>query len=92
MLQVAICDDEEYYREKIQSLLKQYLDKQDLKYTIQLYSSGEQFLNHYENNVKYDIVFLDISMKKLDGIQTASQIRTFHNTTFLVFVDRKSVV
>lgn len=86
MLQVAICDDEEYYREKIQSLLKQYLDKQDLKYTIQLYSSGEQFLNHYENNVKYDIVFLDISMKKLDGIQTASQIRTFHNTTFLVFV------
>ena len=31
-------------------------------------------------------MFLDISMKKLDGIQTASQIRTFHNTTFLVFV------
>lgn len=86
MLQIAICDDEQYYREKIQSLLEQYLDKQNITYTIQCYSSGKQFLNQYENSVKYDIVFLDISMKELDGIQTATQIRAFHNTTFLVFV------
>ena len=86
MLQIAICDDEQYYREKIQSLLKQYLNKQNIDYTIQCYHSGEQFLNQYENSVKYDIVFLDISMKELNGIQTAAQIRTFHSTTFLVFV------
>lgn len=86
MLQIAVCDDEQYYREKIQFLLKQYLKQKNLEYSIQLYNSGEAFLSQYENNVRYNIVFLDISMHTIDGIQTASQIRSFHSDTQLVFV------
>lgn len=86
MLQIAICDDEQFYREKLLSLVRQYLEQRDLAYTAQLYASGEQFLAQYENNVKYDIVFMDISMKELDGISTAAQMCAFHNTTYLVFV------
>ncbi len=86
MLQVAVCDDEQFYREKINLLLKQYFQKQKLECSIALYLSGEEFLAQHENSVKYDIVFLDISMKELDGIQTALQIRTFHSDTYLVFV------
>jgi len=86
MIQTAVCDDEQFYQERIQSLLKQYFKKHPLDYTIQLYPSGETFLAQQENSVKYDIVFLDISMRKLDGIQTAAQIRAFHSNTQLVFV------
>lgn len=86
MIQVAICDDEQFYREKIQFLLKQYFEKRNLDCAIFLYSSGEEFLAQCENSVKYDIVFLDISMKAFDGIQTASQIRAFHSDTQIVFV------
>lgn len=86
MLQVAICDDEQFYREKIQNLLIQYFQQRNLEYAIHLYPSGEEFLSQRENSVKYDIIFMDISMKKLDGIQTASQIRSFHSDTQLVFV------
>lgn len=86
MLQIAICDDEQYYRKKIQTLLTQYFYHKDLEYSIQSYPSGEVFLSQRENSVKYDIVFMDISMKELDGIQTASQIRAFHSDTQLVFV------
>lgn len=86
MIQVAICDDEQFYREKIQSLLRQYFGNRNLDYAIQLYPSGEEFLSRRENSVKYDIVFMDISMKELDGIQTASQIRAFQSDTQLVFV------
>lgn len=86
MLQIAICDDEPYYREKIQSLLVQYLGKKNLESAFHCYQSGKEFLSSRENSVKYDIVFMDISMKELDGIQTASQIRAFHSDTQLVFV------
>lgn len=86
MIQIAVCDDEQFYREKIQSLLTQYFEKHHLDCTIKLYPSGESFLAQQENSVRYDIVFLDISMKKLDGIQTAAQIRSFHSNTQLVFV------
>ncbi len=34
MLQIAICDDESFYREKIQKLLKNYLDSHHLIYNI----------------------------------------------------------
>lgn len=86
MLQIAICDDEQFYREKLRTLLKRYLQKRGLSYTVSDFASGEEFLEQCTNRVKYDIVFLDISMEKLDGVQTAQQIRAFHSDTSIVFV------
>ena len=86
MLQIAICDDEQFYREKIRKLLEEYFVKHELKYTIQSFLSGEEFLNRSESRVKYDIVFMDINMNELDGIQTAMQIRSFHSDTYIVLV------
>lgn len=86
MLQIAICDDEPVYQKKIKKLLEAYLISKSLPYEIELFSSGEAFLSQSENRVKYDIVFMDINMNELDGIQTALQIRSFHSETFLVFV------
>lgn len=86
MLQIAVCDDEQFYREKIKCLLEQYLHEHHPEYMVQTFSSGSEFLSVQENNVKYDVVFLDISMEQINGIQTAKQIRTFHSDTFIVFV------
>ncbi len=86
MLQIAICDDEPFYQEKIKLLLKQYLAKHDLHYSIHCFLSGEAFLAQSQNSVKYDVIFMDINMENLDGIQTAIQIRSFHSDTYLVFV------
>jgi len=86
MLQIAICDDEPFYREKIQSLVAEYLDHRSLTCEFHLFTSGRDFLSQNENNVKYDIVFMDISMDALDGIHTAMQMRTFNSDTCLVLV------
>lgn len=86
MLQIAICDDEQFYREKIQNLVTEYLNNHDLTYQLHPFSSGRDFLNQSKNSVKYDIVFMDISMDAIDGIETAMQMRTYHSDTFLVLV------
>lgn len=86
MLQIAICDDEQFYREKIQWLLEDYLKEHDLSYEITLFISGEEFLEKSENAVRYDIVFMDINMNEMDGIQTAMQMRTFHSETYIVLI------
>lgn len=83
---IAICDDEKFYREKIQRLLENYLKEHDLSYEIQSFSSGEEFLKESENKVKFDIVFMDINMSRLDGIQTAMQMRSFHSRTYIVLI------
>jgi len=86
VIKIAICDDELFYREKTWRLLEQYFQKRGLSYDIACFASGEEFLWRCENRVKYDIVFLDISMAKLNGVQTARQIRAFHSDTCIVFV------
>ena len=86
MLQIAICDDEQFYRKKIQKLLEEFLESRELQYELHLFLSGEEFLKQCENNVKFDIVFLDINMDEIDGIQTATRIRSFHSDTYIVFV------
>ncbi len=86
MLQIAICDDELFFREKIQKLLEEYLEKRELSYELHSFISGEAFLEQCGHHVKFDIVFLDISMEEIDGIQTAKRIRSFHNDTYIVFV------
>ena len=77
MLRIAICDDEEFYREKLQALVQNYLLNHDLAGNFSLFSSGEEFLGQCENQVKYDIVFMDITMDALSGIQTALRMRSF---------------
>ena len=38
------------------------------------------------NLAKYDIVFLDVNMDELDGMETAQKIRKVSNDVFIVFV------
>lgn len=86
MLQIAICDDEKFYRDKLKQLLDAYLKIHQLDYTISLFLSGKDFLKQKENMVKYDIIFMDINMDEIDGIETAKQIRAFQSETNIVLV------
>ncbi len=86
MLEIAICDDEVFYREKLKKLLEAYANARQLSCHIRLFPSGEAFLNQGESSIKYDIVFLDIQMEKLNGLAVAQQIRTFHCDTSIVLV------
>ena len=76
MFKLAVCDDEKFYRDRIYTLLWGYLEAHSINASIDLFSSGKEFLSEMDNLVKYDAVFLDINMEEVDGIHT----------------DRKSVV
>ncbi|MCI8417015.1 MAG: response regulator transcription factor [Lachnospiraceae bacterium] len=86
MLQIAICDDETFYREKLKKLLEDYVADRQLSCNIRLFPSGKAFLSEEESRIKYDIVFLDIHMEEVDGLETAQQIRAFHSDTNIVLV------
>lgn len=85
MINIAICDDEELFLQKEQDIILKYMEKNGYQYSIDQYLSGKQFLE--SNKVdKYDIVFLDVSMEEIDGMETARRIREFSSTVFLIFV------
>lgn len=84
MLTIAICDDEEYYRVHIKHILEKNLNSRRIRYQIELFSSGEDFLGQ-NKDMKFDIVFLDIEMKKINGMEVAYKIRERNPDTEIVF-------
>jgi len=86
MYNVVICDDEKYYRDYINELVIQYFGVMQLSYQLDIFESGTQLCMSGLENKQYDIVFLDVNMKDMDGIETAKQIRKINSNAFIVFI------
>ena len=71
-IKIAICDDDEKDRRCIFNLLTEYLDGNELYAQIDVFDSGEKFLDG--DTAQYDLVFLDIFMKDINGMETAKKI------------------
>lgn len=78
-MNIAVVDDEEPIREQLCGLIK----KQKPACGIYAYSSGEEAA---ASEKRFDIVFLDIKMTGIGGIETARRLREKNGELILVFV------
>lgn len=85
-LNVAICDDEEYYRHYIENLVRGYLVKKNVLFRIELFENGKDFCETENNFQKFDIIFLDIEMEGMNGMETAYSIREKNCEMDIVFI------
>ncbi|MGL5328702.1 MAG: LytR/AlgR family response regulator transcription factor [Peptostreptococcaceae bacterium] len=83
VLDIVICEDDISQRELLKGYLDKIFNKLDIKYSLNEFSSGEELLSNYPE--KIDILFLDIQMDKLSGMDTARKIREFDNIVEIVF-------
>lgn len=86
MVKIAICDDEKLFVGRISEIVRAFFAEQKLDYHVDEFYSGEEFVQLKEKVGDYDIVFLDMQMKELNGIETARYLRKYGEDTFLVFV------
>lgn len=86
MLKIAVCDDESMFGHRLENMINDYINKRGEACKIDRFSSGVEFLNKGADIATYRIVFLDINMEQLDGIETARQLRILCEDTFVVFV------
>ena len=83
MLRVAVCDDEQQCIEGLVSIINDYCDTNRLERIIETFTSGTELL---KQPVEYDVVFLDIEMDVLDGIEIADRIRKYNTFVPIVYV------
>ena len=86
MLSIAICDDEEFFRITEKQLILKYMAGKNCECMIDMYESGKELLALKSAISQYHIIFLDVNMEEIDGIETAKEIRKITKDVFIVFV------
>ena len=77
MYQAAIVEDDAAILEYLKNTLIQEFDKKGTTVAFDAFTSGTRFLEMYEAHYHYDVIFLDIEMPKINGIDVCKKIREF---------------
>ena len=77
-MDIAVCDDNLSDREIIRQQLSIYFSDRFIEYNIDSYENGVNLIYSIEDGEYYDIIFLDMYMDKLNGIQVAEKLRNMN--------------
>ena len=85
-LYAALVDDETRDAEYLASLIREWAGKRGEELSIRIYPSAEAFLFAYEEDQRLSLLFLDIEMPGLNGVELAKRVRRENREVKIVFV------
>lgn len=91
-MNIAICDDDKQICSQIESILERYRTKTGVMLEVEVFFSGESLLNHMEQHGSFDLIYLDIELDGMNGVEVGRRIRTERKDyrTEIVYVSGKN--
>lgn len=83
MIKIAVCDDEKSMAEDICKRIQSYAKMHMLDCKLSSFDSAETLL---ASDQLFDVYFMDVQMKELDGMQAAAIIRERNRKAVIVFI------
>lgn len=83
MVSIAVCDDELLECLKISARIRSLMEEMGIACCVEQFGSGEELLRAQE---RFDIIFLDILMEGMDGMETAKRCRELAFEKTLIFI------
>lgn len=84
MLNVAIIDDEKTDAAELKALVKKILANEGEEASFEYFDQGINFISDYYP--RYDVIFMDVNMANMNGIDAAKKLRERDEETALIFV------
>lgn len=79
IVKTAICDDESSQIQIVKDLLLKYSVRNNIEFDTDGFLTGKELLRYYDNTeiekAPYDLIFLDMEMPDINGLDTAEYIR-----------------
>lgn len=86
LYKIAICDDEADFVAALRGQVSEILKNSGVAFDIAAFPSGEALLSHInQKSAGFDLIFLDIFMKEINGIDTAKAIRLTNDSASIIF-------
>lgn len=86
MINIAICDDDISITLEIENNLKRIGKEKGISLSIEVFGDGKDLVDEIYGGENYDIIYLDIEMKKLNGLDTAKKIRNIDRIVSIIYV------
>lgn len=87
MINIAICDDDKPFTGIVEQLLRRITNEQGISVSCEVFFDGSHLIRAVtEQHMHFDLVYLDIEMKEIDGIQTALALRKMEFSTLIVYL------
>ncbi len=84
MFHIVICDDEEAFITELQTFLYRYSAEKNLEMRVSSFQDGQELTEHYPMDT--DLIFLDIQMDRMNGLQAADKIRKKDENVSIIFL------
>ena len=84
-MKIAICEDEAICTDTLETHLRKWAANNGVWIEVFTYKSAEQFLFYLSENADTDLMFLDIMLDGINGIELAQKLRVMKNTVQIVF-------
>ena len=84
-MNICICDDDSFFHGEIKRLLQPYFSRANAP-EITDCRCGEELISLGTGSEVFDIIFLDIEMGAVNGLEAAEQIRKYSPDTIIIFI------
>lgn len=90
LVRAAIVEDETKLHEYYGKMMEAWGDARGVRFTTMFVESAEEYLFKYGGENLFDIIFLDVCMKGMNGMELAHEIRKFDRNVQIVFLTGKT--
>lgn len=84
MMKTCVVEDDAATAETIESFIKKYYEQNGTPVSVTCFSNACDFLNGYDET--FDVVFMDIEMPKLNGMEAVRELRKKDENVTIIFV------
>lgn len=84
MIKIAVVEDELEMSNILVKFINKFFEENELYVKATVFNNALKFLDAY--NFNFDLVFMDINMPSLDGINASKKLREIDSEVMLIFV------
>lgn len=86
MIKIAICDDESIFTANMEDMLIKIGKKNTIEIDINVFFDGSTLEKSFLRGERFDLIYLDIEMKTINGIEAAKNIRGIDQDVLIIYV------